>query len=547
MNRLRAALNAFKEPAVEPAFIRTAPTISVTSGRDKSRSQRIETAWEGAKIDNLVSGWITTPIPINQQIEQTLRIVRARSRQLAKNDPYVRRFLQLARSNIVGPVGFTFRSMVMTNSGEPDINARNAIQNAWKEANKPGVICFSEKHSGLDMMNLCTDSLSRDGEVIILQHTGPDAGPFGISFRFVDPELLDVNHKDVHRGNKVRMGIETDDRARIVAYHLHSTDTTHSHYYAIGTRGYLRLPAEFVIHFFRTEYVDQLRGFPITAAAMIRLRMLNGYEEAELVGARGGASTMGFLIRGETGKVFEDDSIVDADEDPASVIDDETPTKPTQETIEAEAGTFHYLEHGAEIKMYDPNHPSGNYAPFIKAVLRGIASGLGVNYNTLANDLEGVNFSAIRAGVLEDREAWKGIQQFMIEHVATPMFERWLGPALLSGMITLERGLPLASSDIDRYRPHQFQGRRWPWVDPLKDMQSNVLALNERLTSRSKIIRDQGGDPEQLWDEIENENKTLIDKQIPPIALAAPMEIDNEDPDKADKDETADSKTDQDK
>ncbi len=544
---LRSAIRALREPAVEPVSIRTAPTIGITDGRGRSRSQRIETAWEGAKIDNLVSGWITTPIPINQQIEQTLRVVRARSRQLAKNDPYVRRFLQLARSNIVGPTGFTFRSLVMTTAGEPDINARNAIQNAWKEAGKPGAICFSEKHSALDMMNLCTDSLSRDGEVILLQHTGTDAGAFGIQFRFVDPELLDVNHRDVYRSNKVRMGIETDTRARIIAYHLHSTDTTHSHYYAIGTRGFLRIPAEFIIHLFRTEYVDQLRGFPITAAAMIRLRMLNGYEEAELVGARGGAATMGFLIRGESGGVFEDDSIVDPAEDPASVIDGETPTKPTQETIEAEAGTFHYLEHGATVETYAPNHPSGNYAPFIKAVLRGIASGLGVNYNTLANDLEGVNFSAIRAGVLEDREAWKGVQQFIIEHIATPMFDRWLGPALLSGMITLPRGLRLASSDIDRYRAHSFQGRRWPWVDPLKDMQSNVLALNERLTSRSKIIRDLGEDPLALWDEIAAEAKVLSDKGIEPIALSAPMEIDNEDPDKADNDETAGTKTDKDK
>lgn len=543
---LRAAFQAFREPAVEPVSIRTTPTIGITNGRGKGRSQRIETAWEGAKIDNLVSGWITTPIPINQQIEQTLRIVRARSRQLAKNDPYVRRFLQLARSNIVGPTGFTFRSLVMTKAGKPDTNARNAIQDAWKEAMKPGAICYSEKHSGLDMMNLTSDSLSRDGEVIILQHTGSDAGPFGISFRFIDPELLDVNHKDVHQGNKVRMGIETDSRARIIAYHLHSTDTTHSHYYAIGTRGFLRIPAEFIIHLFRTEYVDQLRGFPITAAAMIRLRMLNGYEEAELVGARGGAASMGFLIRGESGGVFEGDSIVDPAEDPASVIDGETPTKPTQETIEAEAGTFHYLEHGAEVKTYDPDHPSGNYAPFIKAVLRGIASGLGVNYNTLANDLEGVNFSAIRAGVLEDREAWKANQEFIIEHVAMPMFLRWLGPALLSGMITLSRGLPLASSEIDRFKAHSFQGRRWPWVDPLKDMQANKLALDERLTSRSKIIREQGGDPLALWDEIQTENEILTDKNIEPIALSAPMEIDTDDPDKVDKDETADSKTDKD-
>jgi len=506
--------------------------VTPTIGKRKARSQRISTAWDAAKIDNLVSGWVTTPVPINQQIENTLRTIRARSRQLAKNDPYVRRFLQLARSNIVGPNGFTLRSLVMTNKGKPDIEARNAVQSAWIRAMRPGEICYSDKHSGIDMWNLCTDSLARDGEVIILENTGNAAGTFGINFRFVDPELLDVNHKTIVNGNKVRMGIETDDRARVIAYHLHSTDTTHSHYYAVGSRGFLRIKSEFITHLFRTEYVDQLRGFPHTASAMIRLRMLNGYEEAELVGARGGAATMGFLIRGEQGKVFDEDSTVDPNQDPAELIDGDA--KPaSQETIEAEAGTFHYLEHGAEVKMYDPDHPNSSYAAFIKAVLRGIASGLGVNYNTLANDLEGVNFSSIRAGVLEDREAWKASQKFLIEHAVDRMFLRWLGPALLSGQIKLSRGLRLASSDIERLSDHEFQGRRWPWVDPLKDMQANKLAIDERLTSRSKLIRDLGEDPLALWDEIEAENALLDEKSITPIA-STPVPVDDKETDEVD-------------
>jgi capsid protein len=47
-------------------------------------------------------------------------------------------------------------------------------------------------------------------------------------------------------------------------------------------------------------------------------------------------------------------------------------------------------------------------------VLRGAANGAGVSYNALANDLENVNYSSIRAGVQEDQAHWKTLQQFMI-------------------------------------------------------------------------------------------------------------------------------------
>lgn len=533
-------LDRFRGP--RKVELRQEPQIS-TVGR--AVSQEIRTAWDGAKVDNLVAGWLTTSTPINQQIERELRSLRARSRELSKNDPYVRRFLKLARHNTVGSTGIVLRSTVTRANGKPDEPARKAIAAGWKRAQMPGVICARGSYSGRDIFNLASDQLARDGEVIILEQTG---GEFGVLFKFVDPELLDVNHKTVTPGgNSVRMGIETNAAGAPVAYHFHSTDTTHRNYYSRDGKGYLRIRKEFVIHAFETEYVDQLRGFPHTAAAMLRLRMLNGYEEAELVGARGGAATMGFVVRGEDGGAFEGaGTVVDpADSAEANLISD---AANEVETIQAEAGTFHYLENGADVKMYDPNHPNTSYAAFIKAVLRGIASGLGVSYNTLANDLEGVNFSSIRAGVLEDRESWKERQAWMIEHIATPMFFRWLRGALLSERLKLPRGLVLSSAQYDRYAEHTFQGRRWPWVDPQKDMNANKSAVDERLRSRSDIIREMGGDPAEVWQEIKEENELLETLGVTPIVAApAPGNDQETDEDPDEETETGKAGEDEDK
>ena len=37
-------------------------------------------------------------------------------------------------------------------------------------------------------------------------------------------------------------------------------------------------------------------------------------------------------------------------------------------------------------------------------------------------------------------------------------------------------------------------GRRWPWVDPLKDIQANKLAIEQGFKTRQQIISEQGGD-----------------------------------------------------
>ncbi|MCI0539082.1 MAG: phage portal protein [Verrucomicrobiales bacterium] len=72
--------------------------------------------------------------------------------------------------------------------------------------------------------------------------------------------------------------------------------------------------------------------------------------------------------------------------------------------MEVSPGQFETRPVGFEFQTFDPQHPTQAFPFFVKTFLRGIASGLGVSYNTLANELEGVNFSSIRAGVSDERE-----------------------------------------------------------------------------------------------------------------------------------------------
>ncbi|CAN8142216.1 hypothetical protein THIOSC15_3450015 [uncultured Thiomicrorhabdus sp.] len=233
---------------------------------------------------------------------------------------------------------------------------------------------------------------------------------------------------------------------------------------------------------------------PQAAAALTRLNMLGGFEEAALVNARAGATKMGFITMPEGGDYAGVGDSVDAD---GSQIDEAAP------------GEWHTLPAGAGVENYDPAYPSNEFGVFVKSMLRGIAAGLGISYHTLANDLEGVNYSSGRLGELADREVWKGIQDWFIEQFMTPVFEVWLQTELKAGNIRLPNGSLLPYSKYSKLNAPVWQARRWQWVDPQKEMNAPEKAIDLGLKSRSEIIREMGRDPNEVWREIERENKQL--------------------------------------
>ena len=118
-----------------------------------------------------------------------------------------------------------------------------------------------------------------------------------------------------------------------------------------------------------------------------------------------------------------------------------------------------------------PEHPTAAFNPFVERSLRLIASGMGVAYHELGNDLAGVNYSSGRLGVLEERDYFMELQNLMVDAICRPVYEDWIKAALLNGALDLPFD-PERYTDVEAY---EFIPRRWPWVDPLKDSQASTL------------------------------------------------------------------------
>jgi lambda family phage portal protein len=273
------------------------------------------------------------------------------------------------------------------------------------------------------------------------------------------------------------MGIEFNKWNRPIAYHLLTTHPGELFSNRSGQK-YQRIPARQIIHAFIMDRPSQSRGVPWMHSAMTRLRMLAGYEEAELVAARVGASKMGFFVSGDgAGYTGAEDAF-------------------GNKIMEADPGTFEQLPSGMDVKMFDPHHPNSSFADFEKSILRGIASGLDISYATLSNDLENVNFSSIRHGSLEDRDSWRCLQTFVIEHFCNRVFESWLLMAMTCGRLGLN------IRDFDKYNNPIWRARGWAWVDPLKDSHANEIAIAQKTRTRNQIAADHGNDIEEIFQQI---------------------------------------------
>jgi lambda family phage portal protein len=446
--------------------------------------------------------WTAIPLPPDQFITLRQPALVARSREQWSNNDYVRGYVRRCRQNIVGEHGVKLQAQAKLANGKTDKNANDAIESWWDEWGKRGNCDVTGTLSWRSLQALAIEHACRDGEFVFRKVRGADAGPFGFALQVLDPQRLQVRYEANDygsNGNFIRNGIEFNRYGRPVAYHFASTDERDAYfYYSMAGKGFVRIPADEIIHGFVSEMASQKRGIPWTATGLFRMHHLQGFEDASVQNARATASKMGFVQ-------YREGFGPEADED-----------TDVAGSINAEPLSFHELPEGAELAKWDPQYPAGEFAVAHKVYLRGAATGWGVSYNSLANDLEGVNFSSIRDGKMDERDNWKELQGWLIETLCVPVYEEALKIALLSEkIVNPKNGKPLPATKIAIYKQAHFQGRRWPWVDPKSDATAKVMEIRGGLTSISQIIREQGRDPETVFQQIADDYKLLGSLGVP--------------------------------
>jgi lambda family phage portal protein len=394
----------------------------------------------------------------------------ARSRELVVTNGYAANSCEAFAANLVGD-GIKPSSLI------EDADLRDQVQRLWlawtDEADADGLTDFY----GLQAM--VAREMFVAGECFVrLRPRRPEDGlrvPFQV--QLLQSEMLPFEKTETAtNGNRIRCGIEFDAIGRRVAYHFrrrHPGDSTDQGDVIPET---VRVPAEDVLHVFRPIDAGQIRGLPHVAPAMVRLFLLDQYDDAELDRKKTAAMFAGFIT-----KTAPEEQLMGEIED----AEDGTGI------ASLEPGTLQVLLPGEDVKFSSPADVGGGYEAFQYRTLLSIAASVGLPYHLVTGDVRQANYSSLRAELVEFRRRVGQLQHGVVAHqLCRPIWRRWLEAATLSGALDLE--------DLNTALPVQWIPPRWDWVDPLKDIQAQLLAIEAGLLSRRKAVEATGYDIEEI-------------------------------------------------
>lgn len=464
-------------------YIQTKSGILVPSQYMQSSS----VPFEGASTTYRMRTWgLSSAGPVSA-LSVSLDNLKFRSRDLTRNDPTADGGIESLVTNLIGD-----SISPRWQTGDKVLNKE--IQDLWKESieemDYDGLLDFY----GIEA--LVARSLLESGEVLA-HFTYPKNRNFLVPFQI---QLLETDHlsKDMDQvlpnGNKLRQGIIFDKDNRRIGYQLYRTHPGESFFLTEASGlDQITIKSDDLKHIFKPLRPGQLRGRPWLATIIARMYLFSMYEDAELDRKKTAAMFAGF-VESPVG-----DMVVPG-----------LPGNPSQnyqgtDYVSLEPAIIQYLKPGQKMTFSNPADVGENYEVFIKQQLRRAARGLGITYEQLTGDLEKVNYSSIRAGLIEARRLFKMIQHHIIIHqVCKPVAARWMDMVVLSGLINIRD----YATERRRYIKTEWTGKDWEWVDPIKDITAKILKVRAGFSSRTREIAEMGGHVEEVDEEIQNENKT---------------------------------------
>lgn len=394
--------------------------------------------------------------------------IRRRARYYTANNPWAANGINALVSNLVG-------TGIKPLSAHPDEKIRARINADWERwtdaADADGLTDF------YGMQALAVRTMIEGGEAFCRFEVAGGA----LRVRLMDGDQVDPTvTRDLPGGARVVAGVEFDAANRRTAYHVYRRPPGDP--LALATPlDLVRVPAADVAHLFVPTVPGQVRGISWLSGILLRLHELDQLEDASLVRQKVAALFAAFITDAEGGT--------------AGITG--TQTGAVLETG-LEPGTMKVLPPGTDIKFSEPA-AVGDAVEFIKLQLRGLAAGLGVTYEQLTGDLSGVNYSSIRAGLVEVRRRIESLQHSVVVfQFCRPTWRRFITLQVLTGA--------LQAPDFER-NPETWLSAKWigathDWVDPASDAKADAIAIAAGLKSRREVVAGRGYDVEQIDAEI---------------------------------------------
>jgi lambda family phage portal protein len=472
----------------------TAPLILDHRGAPVSSVRAESTYFEGASIETRFGEWGLSGVGPNAAVGTSAPTLRKRARTLCANNPLAKGGLDSFVSNLVGTdISPTWE---LKNSEQ-----KEELQQLWADSQLEMDYSGFSDFYGLE--ELACRAVVQDGEVLGRFH---DAHPaegliVPLQIQLLEADHLDSAYNDISpAGNEIRFGMEWKNGRRI-RYWLNS-DHPGETFFTQGEIRKIPVDAKDMLHVFRPLRPGQARGVSWLAPIIVKLREIDIYDDAEVVRKKASALWGGFI--------YSDNPLTDR-----AMGGRAEKTVNGAQSIRLEAGTFPVLKNGQKIDFHTSADVGNNYMDFMRTQFRLIARGWGITYEQLTGDLSGVNYTSLRAGLIEFRRLCKQIQRrTLIHQFCRPVINRWIYTAMLTGAVeSISLSEYLQSPRI--FHRVDWNPDGWDFTDPVKDRLAILLDIRNGLSSRMRAVASRGGRVEQIDQEnLEDLERTIAQNLV---------------------------------
>lgn len=465
---------------------------SAKVGMNMQQAAALHRMYAAAKPSRLRADFNPTDGSADGELVSSLTKMRSASRSLCRDSSFARRARALVQLNVVGN-GIGLQGAVKNSRGELHTQINGQIEELWKEWSQ-GQYCHMGRRLAFPLIErFLMGQTFEAGEVFVRMHPVDFGSGVPLALELIEAERLADEFTSpqvsAETGNEVRMGVEVDQYFAPVAYYIRDRHPNEFRFRGGAANALRRIPADQIIHLSLVDRWPQTRGEPWLHSTITRFHDADGYVESELYRARSQASVHGAIETPEDATSFGEQ------QSDGSVV------------MELEPGVYKRLNPGEKLQAGPANSPNPGLSEFMRFLIREMAAGADVSYESLSRDYSQSNYSSSRLALLDDRDVWRFLQSWFITDFREKVHTKFMQQAVLAGAFSSIK-MDSFAANPRQFLAKRYKPRGWTWVDPTKEVQAYKDAVKAGFTTVTDVIAATGGG-QDIEDVIEQRHAEL--------------------------------------
>lgn len=375
-----------------------------------------------------------------------------RARQLERNNTVACGLLDRAVDNVVG-TGFGLKPL--TNSEQFNAKAKE-LWDDWcaYECDARGMHTFNE------LLALAYRHWLRDGDVgFIMLSSGALQGIESDQLTNPGGTFLPMPTGD--DGSRWIDGVKVDRIGRPVSFNI--VTNPDPLWVSVQQQSATEIPAKWFAYLTRHQRLGQTRGISAFSTNMWLLEQIERSVEATVVAQRMAACVGLYIKRREKLRGLGTSSA-------------------GRRQISMEPAFIAELDPGEDIGQLNPTQPATNYSEFMSLMGRLVGIPFGLPLELSFMDYSQTNYSSARSSMLAAQRVFK-CHQGMLARFASRIY-------MWKVMNWIREGKLRANPDA---KEHKWLMSGWAWVDPQKEIQADLMAIDAGLKTATQVVEERGG------------------------------------------------------